>query len=276
MEIKKTTAGIRLILYVASFLVLAVGSSLYFLPEKTDVYFSWTINPPLTALVLGSGYLASFVLEFLSAREHIWARARLAVPGVLTFTILTSIVTLVHLDRFHFDSPAWITVAGTWVWLGVYIIVPIALGMLWVIQMRQPGGEPSRENTLPLWMRINLILQASIMLLLGVVMLLAPDSVIPLWPWKLSALTSRAIGAWSVSIGLIAFQALWENDWSRMYPSMLTYLILGTLQIIGLFRYPDVLDWSRFSSLAYVVFTLGIVLTGILGMWNTWAFRKVD
>ena len=45
-KLKKTTAGIRIILYVASFLVLSVGLSLYFLSEKTDVYFSWTINPP--------------------------------------------------------------------------------------------------------------------------------------------------------------------------------------------------------------------------------------
>ena len=62
-NIKKTTVGIRIILYVASFLVLSVGLSLYLLSEKTDVYFSWTINPPLTAAFLGAGYLASFVTE---------------------------------------------------------------------------------------------------------------------------------------------------------------------------------------------------------------------
>jgi len=276
MDIKKTTAGIRLILYAASFLVLAVGFSLYFLSEKTDIYFSWTINPPLTAVILGSGYLATFVLEFLSAREHIWARARLAVPGVLIFTILTSIVTLIHLDRFHFDSPGWITVAGTWVWLGVYILVPIALGILWVMQMRQPGMDPSRKNTLPMWMRAILIIQGSILFLLGVAMLLVPDLVIPLWPWQLSALTSRAIGAWSASIGLIALQALLENDWSRMYPSMLTYLILGMFQLIGLLRYQETLVWSEASASIYVVFILGIILTGILGTWKTWPFRKAD
>lgn len=47
--VKETTAGIRLILYVASFLVLAVGLSLYLLTARTDVFFSWTINPPLTS-----------------------------------------------------------------------------------------------------------------------------------------------------------------------------------------------------------------------------------
>ena len=103
MDLKKTTPGIRIILYVASFLVLSVGLSLYLLSEKTDVYFSWTINPPLTAAFLGAGYLASFVTELLAAREGIWARARIAVPGVLVFTLLTSIATLIHFDKFHFD-----------------------------------------------------------------------------------------------------------------------------------------------------------------------------
>ncbi len=69
INLKKTTRGIRLLLYLASFLVLSVGLSVYLLSEKTGVYFSWTINPPLSAAFLGAGYLASFLLEFLSARE---------------------------------------------------------------------------------------------------------------------------------------------------------------------------------------------------------------
>ncbi|MBT7324576.1 MAG: hypothetical protein HN855_05405, partial [Anaerolineae bacterium] len=175
-KLKKTTAGIRIILYVASFLVLSVGLSLYFLSEKTDVYFSWTINPPMTAAFLGAGYLASFLLEFLSAREKIWAKARTAVPGVLAFTILTSIVTLLHLDRFHFDSLVFITLAGTWVWLFIYISVPIALTILWVLQARQPGIDPLREKPLPAWMRTTLILQGLVMLFFGAAMLLIAKS----------------------------------------------------------------------------------------------------
>ena len=111
-DLKKTTPGIRIILYLASFLVLSVGLSLYLLSERTDTYFSWTINPPLTAAFLGAGYLASFLTELLAAREGIWARARIAVPGVLVFTILTSIVTFIHLDKFHLDNPVFITLAG--------------------------------------------------------------------------------------------------------------------------------------------------------------------
>ena len=160
---KKMTPGIRIILYVASFLVLSVSIFLFLLSEQTDVYFSWTINPPLTAAFLGVGYLASFLLEFLSARECTWARARPAVPGTWVFTLLTLVVTLIHWDRFHFDSPRFITQASTWVWLGIYVGIPVAMGILWALQVRWPGVDPLRRAPLPGWMRAILIAQGAVM-----------------------------------------------------------------------------------------------------------------
>ena len=263
--VKETSPGMRVLLYIASFLVLSVGLSLFLLSEKTDVYFSWTINPPLTAAFLGAGYLASFLLEFLSAREQVWARSRPAVPGVWVFTLLTLIVTLVHLDRFHFDSQTFITVAGTWVWLGIYVSVPIAMGILWIAQARQPGIDPRSAAPLPLWLRRTLILQGGFMLLLGSAMLLFPDFSIPLWPWKLSILTSQAIGAWGVGIGVIAMHAYWENDWQRLFPMMLSYTLFGMLQLINLARYPTALDGSRFSVAIYTIFMVSILLVGAYG-----------
>lgn len=275
IDIKKTTQGIRIILYVASFLVLSVGLSLFLLSEKTDMYFSWTINPPLTAAFLGAGYLASFVTEFLAARESVWARARIAVPGVLAFTVLTLIVTFIHLEKFHFDSPVFITLAGTWVWLIIYITVPIALGILWAIQSRQPGNDPPRATTLPTLMRATLIVQGAVMFFFGSAMLFFPEMAISLWPWKLSALTSRAIGAWGVGIGVIALHASWENDWERLWPMFTGYLAYGSLQAINLLHYPGTLDWSRFSALAYTIFVVSILLTGAFGTWKTKQIKTV-
>lgn len=262
---KQVTPGIRLILYIASGLVLSVGISLYLLSEQTDIYFSWTINPPLTAAFLGAGYLASFLLELLSAGRAIWARARPAVPGVWLFTLLTLIVTLVHLDRFHFGSPQFITVAGTWVWLGVYISVPIALGVLWVNQVRQPGSDPARRAPLPAWVRAVLLIQGGVMFLFGAAMLLFPQTVIPHWPWALSPLTSRAIGAWGAGIGTIALQAVWENDWWRLYPFMTSYALYGLLQLVNLMRYQGMLDYASLPGALYALFMVTVFMVGAYG-----------
>jgi hypothetical protein len=262
----------RIVLYAASFLVLSVGISLYLLTEMTEVYFSWTINPPLTAAFLGAGYLAAVPLEFLSAREKVWAKTRPAVPGVWVFTFLTLIVTLIHLDRFHFDSPFFITRAGTWVWLGVYVFVPVAMGILWVIQIRRSGIDPPRKAPLPVWVRVFLIVQGGIMLIFGGAMLLFPEMMVPIWPWMLSPLTSRAIGAWGVGIGVLALQAAWENDWRRLNHFAVSYALYGVLQIVNLLRYTSTLDWSRFSAVAYAIFFLSVTLIGVYG---TWAARRI-
>jgi hypothetical protein len=220
---------------------------------------------PLTAAFLGSGYGASFLLEYLSSRERIWARARLAVPTVLLFTTLTPIATLVHLEPFHFDSPHFITRAGTWVWMVVYGRVPPALALVWLQQVRQPGSEPPIIAPMPGWMRLLLTSQAAVMLLLGTALFILPTDVSPIWPWALTPLTGRVVGAWLVGIGTVAAHAAWENDWMRVENMMINYLAFGVLQFIALLRYPDAVAWDSPSSWLYVLFQLTVLGAGLYG-----------
>jgi hypothetical protein len=263
--IKKTTKEIQIILIIASILVVCVGSSLYFFSEKTETLFSWTITPPLTAANLGGGYLAAFVLEYLASRESKWANTRIAVPGVWAFTFLTLLVTIFHIDRFHFDSPNFITLAGTWVWLLVYIIVPVVLGIFWIRQVRQPGTDPARENKLPGWLRTSILIQGVALLLSGTAMILFPEKSIPYWPWALSALTSRAIGAWGIGNGIFTIQAFMENDWRRLKTFMPSWGLYGFLQLINVLIYNNVVNWGQISAWIYLIFIIWILIVGSYG-----------
>jgi hypothetical protein len=264
-----TIPGVRRLLYVNSVLVLVIGIPLYLFSEHTDTSFAWTIHPPLTAAVLGAGYWASFALELLSARERLWAKTRVAVPAVLLFSTLTLVITLVHADRFHFHSPQLVTRAGTWGWLIVYVSVPVAMSWLLVAQLRHARPDPARVAPLAPWVRTALALQAAVMLLVGLPMLLAPQATLRDWPWALTPLTSRAIGAWAVGIGTIAAHAAWENDWCRLRPMMGSYALLGLLQIAGVLRYPSDLDRSHVAAVVYVLFLVTILLLGSYGWWKT-------
>jgi hypothetical protein len=219
--------------------------------------------------VLGAGYWASFVLELLSARERLWARTRVAVPAVLLFSTLTLAITLVHAERFHFHSQQLITRAGTWGWLLVYVSVPVAMSWLLVTQLRQARPDPARVAPLASWVRVVLTVQAAVMLVVGVAMLLAPTVMLGAWPWVLTPLTCRAIGAWAIGIGTIAAHAAWENDWWRLRPMMLSYTVLGVLQITAVLRYWADLDWSRAAAVVYVCFLATILLLGGYGWWKT-------
>jgi hypothetical protein len=264
-----TIPAMRRLLYVNSALVLVIGIPLYLLSDQTDTYFAWTIHPPLTAAVLGAGYWASFVLELLSARERLWARTRVAVPAVLLFSTLTLAITLVYADRFHFHSPQLITRAGTWGWLLVYVSVPIAMSWLLVAQLRQARPEPARVAPLAPWVRIVLAAQAAVMLGVGLPLLLAPTVMFGVWPWALTPLTGRAIGAWAIGIGTIAAHATWENDWWRLRPMMASYTVLGVLQLTAVLRYATDLDWNRAAAVGYVCFLATILLLGGYGWWKT-------
>ena len=264
-KVKKTTKEIKIILIIASFLVLSVGSSLYFLPGRTDMFFSWTINPPLTAAFLGGGYLAAFLLEYLASRESTWANARIAVPGVWAFTFVTLLVTIIHIERFHFDSPHLITVAGTWVWLLVYILVPLALGLFWIRQIRLPGNDPLRENKLPGWLRYLILIQGLVLLFSGIAMFLIPEKAIPFWPWALSALTSRAIGAWGIGNGVFTIQAFFENDWKRLKAFMPSWGLYGVLQLTNLAIYNDTVNWELNSAWFYFIFMISVLIVGGYG-----------
>ena len=144
----KLSKGMSLILLAASILVLAAGIDLTLLTEQTATSFAWTIQSFMTAAFLGAGYLASFILEFLAFREKTWANARVAVPSVFLFTTLTLVATLLHLDKFHLNSPIFSAMVAAYIWLAIYIAVPIAMLILLIYQIRLQGATPKRKATL--------------------------------------------------------------------------------------------------------------------------------
>jgi hypothetical protein len=263
---KLTTVGMKWQLLVGAILVFITGIVLFFGTQHTDTYFAWTINPPLlTAVFLGASYLSSFVLGLLAAREDVWARARLAVPGPLIFTILMLVATLLHLDRFHLNSPKPTAVLFTWVWLAVYAGVPISMTIMLIRQLRAPGDDLARQMPLPVWMRVAFIVLAMIILLVGVALFIVPQNVSLLWAWQLTPLTSRAIAAWLIGIGIVAAQVAWENDYTRVKPVMIFFTIFGLLQCLALARYPNDFAWGEPRGWVYLVFIAAVLLLGVLG-----------
>ena len=273
--VRQVLPGMRWMLYIASGLVFLVGIQLFVFPERTDRYFAWTIQPPLTAAFLGAAYWASFLLELLAARQRAWAHARIALPAVLAFTALTLVVTLVHLDRFHLHRPnAPSTILVTWVWIAVYATVPPAMSVLLVRQLRTRGGDPPRELPLTTWLRVVLAIQALVLVALGIALLLAPLTTSRLWPWKLTALTGRAIGAWLTGLGVAQVQASRENDLRRAHPAFAGNALFGVLELVALARYPRSIDFSEARAWVYLAFVLTFLIVGGYGVLAMWRARK--
>lgn len=266
-DYRLSTSGTRRLLLVASILVFLVGVQLFVLTEATETLFAWTIQTPLTAASLGAAYWASFTMEFIAARQRWWASARVAVPAVLVFTAITFIVSIVHIDRFHVNAPDSVTRFLTWGWLCVYAVVPPAMLLILWRQIRTPGIDPPREQPLPNWYRALLLVHAALLVPVGLILLVAPAVGAQVWPWALTPLTARAIGAWSLGIGIAAVHAVWENDWKRVRPATASYIALGSLELVALARFPGDVAWDSPQAWVYVWFLLSALVAGAYGFW---------
>ena len=261
--IRPLTRGMRSLLVVAGVLVFLAGVQLFVFPLRTDRYFAWTINPPLTAVFLGGAYLSSLTFEIAAASARVWSDASIAVPTVFVFTALTLVATLVHLDRFHLGAAHdGATRAVTWVWLAVYVTVPVLMLVLAALQARVPGVDRPRRRRLPAALRLAVGAQAAVLVGAGAALFLAPERA-GWWPWSLTPLTARAVGAWGLGLGVAAAHAVWEDDARRLRPAALALVTFGALQAVALARHGGDLE-GGVPSLLYAAFLVGSTAIGAL------------
>ncbi len=252
------TRELRALLWLFAALAFAAGVLLYVLSGNTDDTFSWTIKPPLTAAFLGAAYWAACVLFVWSARQAFWVRARPFVLPVALIAALLLAATLVHDDKFHKD------LFGRF-WLVAYLAVPPMLAFgLWRQRGAAAAPAPPREPLAPV-LRAALLGEALVLAGVGISLFAAPDTADSLWPWTLTPLTARAIGAFLVGFGATAVQAAWENDIGRLAGSAYAYATLGLLELVAVLRYPHELDGSGLRGVAYVAFAALVLLTGAAG-----------
>jgi hypothetical protein len=260
--IKPLVPGMRRLLTVAAVLVLLAGFQLFVFTGRTGTYFAWTIANPLAAAFLGAGYWASVSIEALSGRQRLWANARIAVPAVFVFTVLTLAATLMHLGQFHLGGKfATGTRLVTVAWIAIYVLVPLLMLIVLAVQARAPGVDPPRSAGLPAWIYAVLAVQAIVLLGFGVALFAVPTHAAPLWPWKLTPLVAQATGAWLISLGVAAAHTLLERDARRVRPAAVGYVLLAVLQFIALARYPHQFAWSA-SGFVYLIFLAMMLVTG--------------
>jgi hypothetical protein len=262
--VKPVTLWMRLNLLSSTVLCFFAGLSLFVATEHTDQYSAWTIASPITAAFIGAAYWGAGVfLTLLSAREHDWARARIAVPATFVFGVAGLASTLLHLDRFHTNSSNFFTVVLTYVWLIPYGVGWLLASVITINQLRTPGGDPPREKPLPGWLRVMLAVQAVVLILVGISLFIAPDTAATLWPWALTPLTAQVTAAWLLGLGIGAAHTVWENDFSRSYAAAVSYTLFSVLEVVVLLRYPNSIKWGTAQPWIYLVLLVSLLGAGI-------------
>jgi hypothetical protein len=247
-------------LLFAAFAVLALGAFvlLFVLAKETEDSFSWTIQPPLTAAFLGASYLAALVLFVWTARFGDWRSAQAALVPVSVIALLLLAATIIHEDRFHDDVFGWF-------WKAAYLIAPIAIVAAVAAQLRRPSPVSRVRVPLPTGVRAALVIQGIVMLAVGMNLFLTPESVDSLWPWDLTPLTARAIGAFVLGFGASAVHAVIANDLASFEGAALAYGVLGALQLVALAIHAGDTTGSEGDTWLYVIFLVSVAGTGLAG-----------
>lgn len=254
---------LRLTLIGFAALALTAGGLLFAGATETEDWFSWTIEPPLTAAALGAFFWGAFVLLAVAATASGWTAVRPIVLPVLAIAVALLAITLVHLERFDMDS-----LFGVF-WLCAYIAAPpLLVAGITLERRRGPEGRSTDRLPTPLGagLRTALAIEGAAMLAASAVMLLAPDTAADLWPWALSPLTSRALGAFVLGVALVALLVVREQRIELFTGTAAALVVLAGFQLLAVALHTPDLGDDGFATGVYLAFVAAVGATGVYAL----------
>lgn len=241
-------AGLALV----ALLLLTLGA------EHTDDWFSWTIQPPLSAAALGGFYGAALVLFVAGARAPAAVAARQIAPPVLAIATTLLAVTLIHLEKFDLDS-----VFGVF-WLCAYVVAP-PLVLIGIWRARGEASTPPDGPALPASLSMAIALQGVVMAVASALLLFAPETANDLWPWQLTPLVARALGAFTFGVALVALIVARDGVIGSTGIAV-AYATLGALQLLAVAVHNDHLGDTDVVTVLYLAFWAAVLATGLYGV----------
>lgn len=249
------TTGQRIYLGAVAALALWVGFWCYFVPARSAIAIPWGL-PPLCATFLGSMYLsgATFTGTCMVARR--WVDVRVVLPMIAMWTGGLTIISLFYLPVFDFHR------VQVWIWFGAYILYPlIALGLMWTHRL-QRDIHPLSEPALPDPARRYLRFQGTLMVILGMGLLFAPEVMRTLWPWHTGRLMLQLYSAPLLTYGIGSFIFARQHTWSEIRLGLVAIgVFTGAEFAATLFRLPS-LDGHPLSIVIWFAWLAGT--TGML------------
>src|SRR3954467_12577438 len=191
---------------IVPFLVLAYAV-LYPWPSDTRRLFAWQIKPSMSAMLLGSVYLggAYFFLRVVRARQ--WHTVAGGFVPVGTFASLMGVTTILHWDRFLHGNLAF------WLWVALYFTTPFLVFLVFLRNQREYSPNTDGEVLMPPAAAGGVVAAGLLSLAMSAFLYLFPQRAISIWPWQLTPLTARMLGA-IFALGLAGLGAARERRWS--------------------------------------------------------------
>ena len=213
---------------------------LYLWPDNTAQLWAWTIRPRMTPLLMGAGYIGGAYFFLRAALAQRWHHVAVGFLPVVTFSSFMTLTTVLHWDRFNYAHPAF------FLWVALYATTPFVVLLVW-LRNRQtdPGTGDPGEVTIPSIARWLIGILGAVNLSMAVLLFLLPNSMMSIWPWQLTPLTSRVGGGWFALGGVTSLGVARERRWSAIRIVLESQALSLILILIGAARAWDDFDPSQ-------------------------------
>jgi hypothetical protein len=240
------------------FILVLASIILYIFPQKTDVWFSWTVKPGLMSMLMGAGYLAGafFFLRVFTSKS--WHQVQLGFLPITLFTILMFLATLLHWDRFHH---------GTWafyLWTAIYAITPFLIPFLWWRnRVTDPGVPETADALFSNTTRWILACISAAGLGISLLFFVIPTLYIGIAPWVLTPLTARVGAGWAALAAATVLSIASDRRWSGVRYLLEAGLIGVALMLLAFVRaWTDLnparpMTWAFLSAFALLFIGFG-------------------
>jgi hypothetical protein len=241
------TATDTLTRVVAGFLVLILVDAaqlLLFYPGRTATLWAWKLQPEVTAMALGSVYVAGAYFFGRVLFGAPWPRVAAGFPPIALFVWLAAIATILHEDRFIKDSLPFAA------WVALYTVTPIGVPLLYLYNRRRAGGPDGPP--LPRRLRAALAAAGGALALAGLVIFVAPDVAIGAWPWTLTPLTARIVGAVIALYGALWVSVATDGTWAGARIPLQAHALGLAFLLLAVARGHDAIDWGNALAVVFV------------------------
>ena len=244
---------------VIPFLVVAFVI-LFILPQQTGKLFAWKIQPTMSAMMLGAAYAGGIYFFIGVLRSKKWHKIKVGFLPVTAFASLLGIATILHWDKFNHSHISFFA------WAGLYFTTPFIVFTIWLRNRRQdPGQLEEQDIVIPQNFRRFMGGVGMITLVISWFLFLQPNFLMEIWPWTLTPLTARVMGAMFALPGIVGLGIASDQRWSSAGLILQSQGFSILLILIAAIRAWHEFDRDNPASLLFLV-GLGLILLSIAAL----------
>jgi hypothetical protein len=191
---------------IIPFLVVAFAV-LYPFPHDTGRLFAWPVRPTLTPMILASVYLGGAYFFLRAAMAEQWHTVKGGFVPVGTFATLMGVATILHWGKFTHAHVAF------WLWAGLYFTTPLLVFGVWWANRRRDVPAAGAEMLIPVRVSRVIAVLGALSVLTALFLFVFPGRAAAVWPWMLTPLTARVMGA-VFALGIAGLGAPADRRWS--------------------------------------------------------------